>query len=96
MSKNEIAVTDCQIWPTHNREGRIKAMAQVTLNGALRLSGLRVVEGRNGLFVSYPGEKKPGTDQYFNFVFPTRREVGDAIQEQILDRYHAALAAQAA
>jgi stage V sporulation protein G len=87
MSTNKIQVTDIQVWPTRNGESRVKAMVAVTLNGALKLSGLRLIEGKNGLFLSYPSEKKPGTDQYFAFIHPVDRTLGDAIQEQVLESF---------
>ncbi len=96
MKNSNIQLTAIQIWPLHRADSRVKAMAMITVNDSLRLSGLRIVEGRNGLFVSWPGEKKAGTDHYFNFIFPTSREVGDAIQREVLEHYHQAVAAQAA
>ncbi len=96
MSKHEICVTDIQVWPTHNGESRVKAMATVTINESLRLSGLRIIEGKNGLFLGYPGEKRAGTDQFFNFIFPTRRELANSIQEEVLERFHQVMAAKAA
>ncbi|MEN9354775.1 MAG: stage sporulation protein [Fibrobacterota bacterium] len=97
MNKNAaLQITDIQIWPLHKAESRIKAMVSITLNDSLKLSSLKIVEGRNGLFLAYPGEKKTGTDHYFNFIFPTRREVGDEIQREVLERYHQAQVSQAA
>lgn len=93
---SSLQLTAIQVWPTHRPESRVKAMAMVTVNDSLRLSGLRIVEGKNGLFVSWPGEKKAGTDSWFNFIFPTSREVGDAIQREVLEHYHQATAAKAA
>ncbi len=87
MSTNNIQVTDVQVWPTRNSESRVKAMVAVTLNGALKLSGLRLIEGKNGLFLSYPSEKKAGTDQYFAFVHPIDRSLADAIQGQVLESF---------
>lgn len=97
MNKNaSFQITDIQIWPLHKPESRVKAMVSITLNDALRLSSLKVVEGKNGLFLAYPGEKKAGTDHYFNFIFPTNREVGDEIQREVLEHYHQAMVAKAA
>lgn len=96
MKNSTLQITSVQVWPLHRADSRVKAMAMITVNDSLRLSGLRIVDGRNGLFVSWPGEKKAGSDHYFNFIFPTSREVGDAIQREVLEHYHQALAKLAA
>ena len=85
-----IAMTEVQIWPVRNPEGsRVKAMASITLNGSLRVNGCRIIEGSKGLFLSYPSEKKPGTDQYFPIFHAIDRTVGDRIQSEVLSKYEA-------
>jgi stage V sporulation protein G len=85
-----IDLTEVQIWPVRNPEGsRVKAMASITLNGSLRVNGCRIIDGSNGLFLSFPREKKPGTDQYFPIFHAIDRNVGDRIQAQVLARYEA-------
>lgn len=85
-----IDLTEVQIWPVRNPEGsRIKAMASITLNGSLRVNGCKIIEGSKGLFLSYPSEKKPGTDQYFPIFHAIDRTVGDKIQAQVLARFEA-------
>jgi stage V sporulation protein G len=84
-----ISMTEVQIWPLRNSEGRVKAMASITLNGALRVNGCRIIEGSKGLFVSFPSEKKAGTDQYFPIFHPIDRSVGDRLQSEVLARYEA-------
>jgi stage V sporulation protein G len=83
-----IAMTEVQIWPVRNPESsRVKALASITLNGSLRVNGCRIVEGSKGLFLSFPSEKKPGTDQYFPIFHAIDRNVGDRIQAEVLSRF---------
>ncbi len=85
---DDLSLTEVQIWPVRNPEGsRIKAMATITFNGALRVSGCRIVEGSKGLFLSYPSEKKPGSDQYFPLFHPVDRTLNDRIQNEVLVRF---------
>ena len=85
-----LALTEVQIWPTRNSNAsRIKAMASLTFNGALRISGCRIVEGSNGLFLSYPAEKKPGSDKFFPLFHAIDRDLGDRIQHEVLSRFQA-------
>jgi stage V sporulation protein G len=85
-----IDLTEVQIWPVRNPEGsRIKAMASITINGALRVNGCKIIDGSKGLFLSFPSEKKPGSDQYFPIFHTVDRSVGDRIQAQVLARFEA-------
>ncbi len=89
-----IALTEVQIWPVrHPDASRIKAMATITFNGALRVSGCRIIEGSKGLFLSYPSEKKTGTDQYFPLIHPLDRSISDKIQHEVLSRFQSLVAA---
>jgi len=89
-----ITLTEVQIWPVRNPEAsRIKAMATVTFNGALRVSGCKIIEGSKGLFLSYPAEKKPGSDQYFPLFHTVDRTIADKIQHEVLTQFHSLVAA---
>jgi stage V sporulation protein G len=67
-------------------EGSLKAFVDVALNESLLLKGLRVVEGRNGLFVSMPREK--GRDnRWYEMVHPLSKEVKEDIASIILEAY---------
>ena len=84
----EIKVTEVQIWSVRNAEAsRVKAMATVTFNGALRVSGVRIIEGAKGLFVSWPFEKRPGSDQCYALFHVTDRRESDRIQDVVLRRF---------
>lgn len=53
--------------------GNVKAIASVSLDGMFVVKGLKVMDGRKGLFVSMPQETfsgKDGQKQYSNLFFP--------------------------
>jgi len=67
-------------------DGKIRAMASVTFDECFVVTGLKVLEGSNGLFVSMPSRKLPdGT--YKDICFPVTRDTREAIQEAVLARY---------
>ncbi len=72
----------------------LRAMASVKVADLLFLTGLRVIEGKNGLFVSMPSKKEVGGD-YKDIYFPASREVRDQLQESVLEAYRAELAKKA-
>ena len=44
------------------QKGNVKAIASVSLDGLFVVKGLKVMDGKKGLFVSMPQESFPGTD----------------------------------
>ena len=80
-------VTQVGVHPFRNSDRRVKAAAWVVLDGELRLNGLKLVEGRNGLFVSYPSEQRRGTDQWFSLVNPTKPALQDEIKHAVITAY---------
>lgn len=86
---NGLRLTEVQIWPVRNPEGsRIKAMASITFNDCIRVNGCKIIEGAKGLFLSYPSEKKPGSDQWFPLFHVINRQAGEAIQDAVLKRFN--------
>lgn len=66
--------------------GATKAFCDISVSDSLVINGLRVVEGREGLFVSMPREE--GKDgKWYNTVIPLTREVKDEIEKIVLEAY---------
>ena len=66
--------------------GATKAFCDISILGSLVINGLRVVEGKDGLFVSMPREE--GKDgKWYNTVIPLKREVKDQIERIVLEAY---------
>ena len=67
-------------------ESSLKAFVDIALNESLLLKGLRIVEGRNGLFVSMPREK--GKDnRWYETIHPLSKEVKEKITSVVLAAY---------
>jgi len=95
-TNDTLEITDIQIWPVRDPDAsRIKAMASVTFNGVLRVNGCRLIHGANGLFLSFPAEKKHGSEEWVSFVHLVNREASERIQEKVLGRYHELVGAAA-
>ena len=93
--KTSIDVTQTRVFPFKNTKSKVRAFAHIVLNNALRLGGLKVVEGENGLFVGYPSEK--GKDGNFYSIYnPINRESRSVIQDAVLADYEKAVSAQTA
>ena len=67
-------------------DGALKAFCDISVLDSLVINGLRVVEGKDGLFVGMPQEA--GKDgKWYNTVIPLRREIKDEIERIVLEAY---------
>jgi stage V sporulation protein G len=67
-------------------EGPTKAFCDISVLGGLVINGLRVVAGKEGLFVSMPREV--GKDgKWYNTVTAVKRELKDEIDKVVLEAY---------
>ena len=72
------------------QKGNVKAIASVSLDGMFVVKGLKVMDGRKGLFVSMPQESYPGKDgqkQYSNTFFALTNSAKMQLQQVVLDAY---------
>lgn len=78
----------------HVQKGNVKAIASVSLDGMFVVKGLKVMDGRKGLFVSMPQETyvdKDGKKQYSNLFFGQTNMVREDLQTAVLDAYKLSL-----
>ena len=69
-------------------DSRIKAFADIGINNALLIKGIRVVQGKNGLFVSMPVEQGKN-EKWFERVRCLSQEIRELISEKVLAAYQA-------
>lgn len=70
--------------------GRILANMNITLDDCLAVNGIKVVEGSEGRFISFPQtsyKDKHGNTQYKNIVFPCTKEARAALDRVLMKKY---------
>lgn len=82
-----LKVTASQVFPLSEPTGKTVALARCLLNDQLQLTGLRIVIGVNGLFVSYPNDTSYKSDEYKCIYYPVTRALRDHIEEILLAQY---------
>ncbi len=69
-------------------EGPTKAFCDVAIAGSFLIKGIRVVEGKKGLFVGMPREQ--GKDgHWYPTVIPLTQEIHQQVSEVVLSTYQA-------
>lgn len=88
-----LAVTQVQVYPFKDCKGlgSVKAVATVVLNDQLLVRGLRVMDGCNGLFVSYPLDPFFKGEEFRSQVVPMTRQLREHIENCVLEKYQQAI-----
>ena len=82
-----LIVTNVQVYPLREPQGKLKAVARVLLNDCLQLTGLRIYDGVNGLFVSYPNDPSHKGEDYRQLFYPVTRVLRDAVEFAVIAEY---------
>tara|TARA_R110001592_G_scaffold362339_1_gene675843 strand:+ start:298 stop:546 length:249 start_codon:yes stop_codon:yes gene_type:complete len=77
-------VTDINL---HNTKGKtdLKAFVQVVLDGQLKITGLKLFSGTDGLYLSYP--KNPKSKTNVCFAFPMSETFRIEIENKVIEKY---------
>lgn len=82
MLKSIVKIT-CK---TYNGNSKTKAFIDLELDDTLVIKGLTLVEGKDGLFLSFPSKK--GKDgKYYNSVYSLDKEWGNFLQDACIKKY---------
>ena len=79
------------------KEGSIKAIADLTLDDAIAVHGVKLIDGKNGQFVSMPSDKwqdKEGNYKHTDIVHPVTAETRSDVFHAVVDAYNNQLQAQ--
>ena len=69
-----------------NGDSSLKAFADVLFAGVFMVKGVRVVEGKHGLFVGMPGRK--GKDgKWHDTAYPVTKEFRELLNDVVLSSY---------
>lgn len=84
-----LAVTDVKVFPFKDdgNLGVTKAMANIVLNDQLVIRGLRVKDGVNGLFVSFPLDPFFKGEEFRSVCFPLTRQLREHIENVVIEKY---------
>ncbi len=83
-------ITDVRIRLVNNDE-KLKAVASITIDNEFVVHDLKVINGKDGYFLSMP-RKKVGEGEYKDIVHPIKTEVRVELTKLILDAYEKAVA----
>ena len=72
------------------KEGKMKAIVSITLDGEFVVHDIKVIEGEKGLFIAMPS-RRSGDGEYRDIAHPINSETREMIQNIILEKYETVL-----
>ena len=88
-------ITNASVYILNDANSKTVALATVTVADCLVLTGLRIVKGKKGLFVSMPQRKlsKPDKNgnEYADIFFPVTHGFREELNNAVLDEYDRAI-----
>lgn len=84
-------ITDVRIRKVE-KEGKMKAVVSITIDGEFVIHDIKVIEGDKGAFIAMPS-RKAADGEYRDIAHPINSETRDKIQNLILEKYQAEILA---
>lgn len=72
-----------------NTDGRMKAIASITIDNEFVVHDIRVIDGNNGLFVAMPSKRTPD-GEFRDIAHPISSATREKIQTAVLAEYERA------
>ena len=80
---NNLEITNIRLKLVEN--SRILAIASITINDAIVISGIRLFEGKKGYYILFP--ERNSKNRKFNVVFPCSNELREKILNEIQSKF---------
>ncbi|MCK9328573.1 MAG: septation regulator SpoVG [Candidatus Cloacimonetes bacterium] len=71
----------------------LKAFANIVIDDAFIIKNIKVIEGKNGLFIAMPSQKNKN-GEYRDIAHPLNTETRNEIEKLVIEKYNEALKEQ--
>ena len=87
-------ITEVRIRMVKKDEGKLKAVASITIEDCFVVHDIKIIDGNDGNFIAMPSKKTPD-GEYKDIVHPLNNATRDRLSTLILAEFEKAKAAQA-
>lgn len=84
-------ITDLRVRLISKSDGKLKAVASITIDDAFVVHDIKIIEGNDGLFVAMPS-RKTADGEYKDVAHPINSEVRESLIKKVLAAYNDELA----
>lgn len=81
-------ITDVRVFPIADE--KLRAFVSVVLDGCFMVNDIKVIQGKDGLFISMPSRKKRN-GEFKDVAHPLNQQTRQRFEERILGEYQACL-----
>ncbi len=87
-----LEVTEVRIYPFDIRDAgkNVRAVAEIVINGVLRIRDIKIIESNGGLFISMPS-KRTRHGEFVPLIEPESKSLLAHIRRKVLDAYVSAM-----
>jgi stage V sporulation protein G len=89
MERNAMEITEVKVFPI--QEEKLKAFVSIVFDHCFMVNDIKIIQGREGLFISMPSRKKKN-GEFKDVAHPLNNETRRMIEEKVLGEYHRVLA----
>ncbi len=82
-------ITSVKVHKVNTENSRMRGIASVVIDDAIAIHDIRIIEGKEGLFIAMPSRKTPA-GEYKDIVHPINQEVRTMFEKTIFDAYEKA------
>ena len=84
-------ITDVRVRLITKEDSKLKAVASITIDNAIAIHDIKIVEGTEGCFVAMPS-RKTGEGEYRDIAHPINAEARAELLDLVLKAYNEELA----
>lgn len=82
-----LKISDIRIRLVDKADSKLKAVASITIEDCFVVHDIKVIEGKDGYFISMPSKKTPD-GEYKDIVHPINTETREMISAQVIEAYN--------
>ena len=77
-------ITEVKVFPI--QEEKLKAFVSIVFDQCFMVNDIKIIQGREGLFISMPSRKKKN-GEFKDVAHPLNRETREMLEKRILEEY---------
>ncbi len=80
-------ITDVRVRLVTKEEAKLLAVASITIDDCFVVHDIKIINGKDGLFISMPSRKTP-EGEYKDIVHPINTETREMIKQAVMTAYN--------
>lgn len=86
-------ITEVRVRLVKKEEGKLKAVASITIDGCFVVHDVKIIEGNDGHFIAMPSKRTP-EGEYKDIVHPLNSATREQISKIVLQEFEKALTSE--